>query len=292
MTGTILGIDVGGTKVVMALYDEASLHIIKTSTFETRPHRGFKPVLTDIVHHAKLLLLSTTRAVGIGMPGFIQRRDGMILTLPNIPGADRFPLRTFLETELRVPVFVANDSQCFTLAEARDGAGKGCSVVVGITMGTGVGGGIVIDGSIFEGADGFAAEIGHALLQPGHPPAGSKDHRGDVEQFLSGTALHRRCASATSPEDILSGSVCSHLHPLVIREVAWLCTSLTHILNPSIIVFGGSAGRALAPHLRFIRTEIRHWLLAGIPSPVLSIRTLEDAATRGAALLTLDTATR
>ena len=122
---------------------------------------------------------------------------------------------------------------------------KGHSVVVGITLGTGVGGGIVIDGKIFTGAHGYAAEIGHMLLRPGETPYPMEHPRGDAEEFLSGTAMGKRCKAAENPQEYLEGSVCSFLQPQVFEEVAWLCTSLTHLLDPSVIVFGGSAGERL-----------------------------------------------
>jgi predicted NBD/HSP70 family sugar kinase len=205
--------------------------------------------------------------------------------MPNIPGAENIPLQRELHARIKLPVIVENDANCFALAESLHGAGKGKDVVLGITMGTGVGGGIVIGGKLYRGSNGFAGEIGHMLLKPGEPPFATSDKRGDVEQFLSGTALGKRCREAKSPEEYLEGEVCGFLQPMIFREIAWMCVTVIHLLDPSVIVFGGSAGRALEPHIPEIQKELRTWLLPGTPLPHLSIATLKDAGTRGAALL-------
>jgi predicted NBD/HSP70 family sugar kinase len=187
------------------------------------------------------------------------------------------------QTEL--PTSIDNDAHCFTLAEARDGAGRGYNVVVGITLGTGVGGGIAVNGTLFHGAHGFAGEVGHMLLQPGHPPYLTDDRRGNAEQFLSGTAMGRRCTAADDPHDYLQGEVCSFMHPQIIRELAWLLTSITHCIDPSIVILGGSTGQALKPHVEEIRGELAQWLLPGMPMPEVVTAALPDAGVRGAALL-------
>lgn len=190
-----------------------------------------------------------------------------------------------MEERLKLPVHVENDANCFALAEARMGAGKDGKVVIGLTLGTGVGGGIVINGSIFQGADGFAGEIGHMLLRPGEPPYETEDKRGEVEQFLSGTAMGNRCPEAKDPSDYLHGAVCSFLHPQIFREAAWLCVSLTYLLNPSVIVFGGSAGTSLMSHLPEVESDVRKWMLPGTPLPRLAKAELKEPGVLGAALL-------
>jgi glucokinase len=222
----------------------------------------------------------------MGVPGLVRRDECMILKTPNIPGGENFPAKEFLAKHTKLPVFVDNDARCFSLAETRMGAGKGQDTVVGITLGTGVGGGIVVGGKLVHGSHGFAGEIGHMLLVPGKPPFATKDIRGDAEQFLSGTALGKRCETAESPQEYLDGQACAFLWDDVFREIAWMVATLTHVLDPSMIIFGGSTGRALKPHLKKITAELGVWLLPGTPAPELAISQREDAGTLGAALLT------
>lgn len=283
---TVIGIDLGGTKIAAARYSSQTWEVQEERKATTEASRGFTHVLEELLAIIEGLQADSTQAIGIGVPGLVRHPDGVVLKLPNIPGAENIPLEKMLTESFDMPCTVDNDANCFTLAEATGGAGKGCPVVLGITLGTGVGGGIVIDGKIFRGSRGYAAEFGHMLLRPGLPPYETADKRGDVEQFLSGTAMGKRCRQARNPADYLSGDTCSSMHPEVVREVAWMCASLTHIFDPSVIVFGGSAGLALSGHLPAVCTELAQWVLPGTPLPPLKISELADAATRGAAQLT------
>jgi glucokinase len=226
-----------------------------------------------------------TVAVGLGLPGFIDRSSGRIVTMPNIPGAEGTHPAGWLSDKIKLPVTVENDARCFAYAEALLGAGKGKRVVLGVTLGTGVGGGLVIDGELFYGARGYAAEVGHMLLRPGEPPFETSDKRGEVEQFLSGTALGKRCTQAKSPQEYLDGAACDFLHADLFREMAWFIVNVMHLVDPSIVVFGGSVGRALRPHLPAITAELKQWLLPGITPPELVCGTLEHGSATGAALV-------
>lgn len=283
--GSIIGIDLGGTKTAIARYDATSLALQAEERMPTRKNDGFSAVLDDIVACVEKMRTDDTRSVGIGVPGLVRQPDGILLKAPNIGSSENVDVKSVLEKRLKMPVVVDNDANCFTLAEVRAGAAKGRKVVVGITFGTGVGGGIVVDGHIFRGANGFAAEIGHMLLVPGKPPYKTDYQRGEVEQFLSGTAFGKRCLDATDPDDYLNGAVCEFMHPAVWQEVAWLLTSISHFLDPDAFVFGGSAGYAFKPHLEEIRTEQKNWMLPGAPIPDILIAELKNSATLGAALL-------
>lgn len=282
---TLIGVDIGGTKTALARYNAETFDIEAKEFFLTNAERTFPCVLKDVVAAIESLRIRNTIGIGVGVPGLVRHADGVLVTMANIPGAEEFPLQAELQRSLRVEVAVANDAQCFALAEAREGAGRGKRVVVGLTLGTGVGGGIIVDGKIYRGAHGYAAEVGHMLLRPGKPPFATSDRRGDVEQFLSGTALGKRCAHAQKPQDYLEGEACAFLHPDVFTEIAWTCVSLTHLIDPDIIIFGGSTGRALKPHLPTIRQALQKWSLPKTPQPELAIAELPDAGTRGAAML-------
>ncbi len=281
---SIIGIDLGGTKIAIARFDEKTMERLDMKIIET-PKTSYEEVEVAVLDVIDSMKTADTIGIGIGVPGLVDRASGVIKTMPNIPGSENRDLATIIKKETGLSVVIANDAGCFALAEAIFGAGKDHRVVIGITMGTGVGGGIVIDQKLFTGAHGFAGEIGHMLLKPGEPPYPTKDLRGDVEQFLSGTAMGRRCNSAKKPQDYLEGEVCEWMRPEIFREVAWMITSLTHVIDPDIIVFGGSAGRALKPHVEEIKKELKQWMLPGSSIPELAIGYLDDAAVRGAAML-------
>ncbi|PIR52995.1 hypothetical protein COU76_03385 [Candidatus Peregrinibacteria bacterium CG10_big_fil_rev_8_21_14_0_10_49_10] len=284
---SVLGIDMGGTKVDLVRYNSHTLQEEEREHFLTHAERGWQQVFADLVSALRQLRSADTVAVGVGVPGLVQKPEGMIVTLPNIPGSQHIPLQKELSAEIGMHVIVENDANVFALAEAHNSNFAHKGVVVGMTLGTGVGGGIVIDGDLFRGTHGFAGEIGHMLLSPGKLPYVSQDTRGDVEQFLSGTALGKRCTAARSPGEYLEGEVCAPMKQDVLREVAWVCVSLTALLDPSLIVLGGSVGKAFKPHLQAIIKEMEEWSLPHAPLPQLTIATLDDAATRGAALVAL-----
>lgn len=283
--GTVLGIDIGGTKIAAARYDAKTFVLQEEMTVPTPAKEGITATLDAAHILVEKLRTADTTALGMGLPGLIEKKTGHLITAHNIADSNRFPVKEYMNKRCDLSVTVENDANCFALGEALYGAGKGHSVMFGIIMGTGVGGGLIINGSIYHGAHGFASEVGHTLLVPGHPPYPTDDKRGDTEQFLSGTSLGKRCEAAKRPQDYLVGEVCAYLRPEVFREVAWLCVNLTHVLDPSIIVFGGSTGRALKPHLAAIKSEMQQWLLPGASSPEIAIGTRKDAGTLGAAIL-------
>ena len=282
---TIIGVDLGGTKIAAARYDQKNWEQQAADRIETHADEGFLHVFNDMIQLIDSLRTEDTVGIGIGVPGLIHQPKGEIQVTPNIPGSEGFPLKQEVRKRTGLEVAVDNDVNCFALAESKLGAAKKHSVVVGIALGTGVGGGIIIDGKIFQGANGYAAEIGHMLLVPGQPPYETDDKRGEIEQFFSGTAMGKRCENAASPDEYLNGETCSFMHKSIYQEVSWMCTNLIHLLDPSIIVFGGSAGHALAPHFEKIKEELMNWLLPGTPVPQLKLAELKNAGTMGAALL-------
>jgi glucokinase len=286
---SIIGVDLGGTKIDLARYDVQTFDLEEQIKLDTHSDKAWPHVYEDLVKAIDSIRTEDTIGIGIGVPGLVRQPEGVIVTLPNIPEAQDIPLKTKLTADSGLPVTVDNDANAFALAEALHSKYSTRGVVIGITMGTGVGGGIVVNGTLFRGAHGFAAEIGHMLLQPGKPPYKTADKRGDIEQFISGTAFGKRCEAASKPEEYMEGEVCAFMRPEVFKEVGWMCVSLNSLFDPSLIIFGGSAGKALKPHLQEIQQEMEQWSLPNIPLPELSIATLDDAATRGAALLTLET---
>ncbi len=282
---SVIGIDLGGTKTIVARYDAQTFERQTEERIVTNATAGLELALRDCIQIARKMCTPQTIRVGVGIPGLIHQPDGIVIHTPNISAGNNVKAKSILAKELDLPVFVANDAGCFALAEATLGAGKGKSIVIGITMGTGVGGGIVINGKIFQGSHGFAGELGHMLLVPGKPPYNTDDMRGEVEQFLSGSAMGHRCTAAQKPEDYLEGAVCDWMQPDIFREVAWLCTNLTYAFDPDCIVLGGSAGRALKPHLSKVVDELKKWTLPATPLPHIAIAELESSGALGAALL-------
>jgi glucokinase len=282
---TVIGVDVGGSKVAIAAYSAKHWRPLRSITVALPSSATMEIVCTQIVSIVKGFCSTKNIYIGVGIPGIIDNH-GKIRATPHIEESINFPLQKTLEKALGAHVVIENDSRCFALAEATYGAGRGFSTVAGLTIGTGVGGGIVHEGSIIRGSHGTAGEFGHMLLVPGKPPYRSRDRRGDAEQFISGTALRKRCEEALHPTDIVAGTVCLDVTQNMLRELAWLISSITYSVDPEIIVLGGTVGASLEPHLQFVERELLLWLLKGTTAPHIRVAKRKDAGTLGAALLT------
>jgi len=185
-----IGIDLGGTKIEGIVLNAAGDELIRERR-PTRAERGYDAILDETAR----LVIDLERAarapcrVGIGTPGAISTRTGALKNSNTVCLNDR-PIHRDLERLLGREVRIANDANCFALSEALDGAGASRPVVFGVILGTGVGGGIVVNGRLIEGLQHVAGEWGHNVLDPSGPPCYC-GRRGCVETFLSGPGLAR-----------------------------------------------------------------------------------------------------
>jgi glucokinase len=186
----VLGVDVGGTKVAVGSVEGAhASHVIKHPTPLSSADDlldGLEQAVREVIDRA-----GQPEAVGVGVPSQIEYATGMVETSVNIPLAG-IPLREELGQRFGVPVFVDNDANCAALAEAQLVPEPPAQHLLMLTLGTGVGGGIVAGGRTFRGADGLGAELGHFTINADGPPCpGSCPNRGCVEAYCSGQALER-----------------------------------------------------------------------------------------------------
>jgi glucokinase len=183
----VLGVDVGGTKVAVAAVDGVT---VRDSVEQPTPLDSTDALLDVIEKTVRLMIerVGKPQAIGVGVPSQIHYATGTVETSVNIP-LTGVPLRDELGRRLGVPVFVDNDANCAALAEAHS---LGEDNLVMLTLGTGVGGGVVIGGMTFRGAHGLGAELGHFTLNPDGPPCPGKcPNRGCIEAYCSGQALER-----------------------------------------------------------------------------------------------------
>ena len=190
-----IGIDLGGTNIAAGITDSDG-HIVYKASVPTGASRPREEIIDDIAALCRTLCrdakvpFDSIRQVGIAVPGGVDAEAGEILFTPNIPFSG-INIRDILSKKLDgKPVLLANDANAAALAEARAGAAKGAKNAVMITLGTGIGGGIVIDGKIYTGSNGLAAELGHFVIEKGGVPCGC-GRRGCFEVYGSATALIR-----------------------------------------------------------------------------------------------------
>lgn len=185
-----LGIDIGGTKcAVIAGTDE--MEILRKKTFPTETEKGPDHTIGLLLDKSAEIVdelgNAGLRAVGISCGGPLDSKEGIVQSPPNLPGWDNIPIVEFFKKKYNVPVYLQNDANACALAEWKFGAGKGTRNMVFLTFGTGMGGGIIVDGRLYSGTNDLAGEVGHIRLADDGPRAYGKN--GSFEGFCSGTGI-------------------------------------------------------------------------------------------------------
>ena len=202
-----IGVDLGGTNLRIAAVDERG-QLLEKLTSETQVTRGRDFVIDEMTHAIRELMekykgRGKLQGIGIGVPGIIDMDTGMLRESPNLPGWSQFPVHAEIERRLGAPVMLENDANVAALGEHWLGAAKDYQSMGMLTLGTGVGGGIVLDGSIWHGLNGMAGELGHINVEPEGHPCGCGSH-GCLEQYASATAVVRMAresiAAGRAPE--------------------------------------------------------------------------------------------
>jgi glucokinase len=242
-----LGIDIGGTNCKLAVLEGSEL--LATTTIPTGS--GQPDQVVDRLAAAGAGLTAEhgpVMAAGAGVPGLFDEASGRVVFLPNLPPAwTGHALREPLADRLGVPVALINDARSFTLAESRMGAAAGCSTVICLTLGTGVGGGVVVDGRLRFGPNGRAGEVGHQVIDLDGPPCGC-GNRGCVEAFVAGAALCR-LGGQDSPEAVFRAAAAGDeragaaVHAVVGRLAVGIANLVT-VLWPERVVVGGGVAAA------------------------------------------------
>jgi len=193
-TPTVLGVDVGGTNIRLAIVDtqgEIGERSNQQADLSQLNGQGAAQCVLDTLSEAILPLLEKhpqITAVGIGFPGFFDNKTGLMISSPNIPGLRDFALADALHKRLRLPVHVQNDASLAALGEFRFGAVQGLSSLLHLTLGTGIGGGLILNGKMYGGDGGMAMEIGHMHIAPEGRICGC-GNTGCLETYASATAV-------------------------------------------------------------------------------------------------------
>lgn len=301
-----VGVDLGGTNIAVGLVDENSILKYHKST-PTRAERGSKEVIKDIIKLINETIRDyginkeTVKAIGIGVPGIAEPNSGEVIYCVNL-GWNNVPLKQDLEKELNIPVFVDNDATVAGLAEYKIGTMRNCESGVFITLGTGVGGGIVINGKVRSGFNGVGSEIGHMIVGENFYPCNC-GRNGCLETFTSSTALINYTrkligeGNETSIVKKIKGSL-EEINGRIIFEAAkegdyvanqavdrlvkYLAIGITNIINiidPEIIALGGGLSGAGDFLLAKVQEEVeRVRYMKMIPIGKIVLATLRNEA--------------
>jgi glucokinase len=312
VSGTFaIGADLGGTKLLVGAVDSE----------QTVLHRGQEPSHGRTQEEVLALLEAEIReadeaqpgaaAVGIGVPATIDHRRGVAINAVNLPIVD-FPVRDRMRERLGMPVFLDNDANCAALAEFLFGAGRGTQNMVMLTIGTGIGGGLVLGGELYRGSTGAGAELGHVVIEIDGPRCqGTCPNRGCVETFASGTALGRegRAAAESAPDSALGAllaagdqvdgravtetalagdEVARQVVATIGRRLGVALSSFANIFDPDVIVIGGGVSVIGDLMLDPARDELRGRALPPMNEvPVVEATLGADAGMIGAAAMAI-----
>ncbi len=265
-----IGVDVGGTNVKIALVSDKG-KIIYSNSIPTRAEMGYEHTINSMKDAIRDLLKETKmkpsdiEGVGFGFPGQIDCKKGIVRLAPNIPGWVDIPIASIMEKEFGIPTRVDNDVRTATLGELNYGAGVGCENLVCITVGTGIGSGIVLNGKLVRGANNAAGELGHIKLNmQGGPLCGCGD-RGCLEAYASGPSIvamaeeYIRGGKSTKYRELANPDITPYIVAVAAKEgdpvarqifrimgeyIGMGLTSVVNLLNPEKIIIGGGVAES------------------------------------------------
>ncbi|MEP6664044.1 MAG: ROK family protein [Verrucomicrobiota bacterium] len=314
-TDYVVGVDFGGTKILAAVFD-ASLNCLGRTKISTKGERGKDEVIERIAHCIKDavdecdLNLKQVSAVGIGAPGAVDTENGEVIFAPNLKW-ENVPLKKELEKKLGVPVLLENDANICTLGVYETELKSKPRHVIGIFIGTGIGGGLIIDGKLYSGFNRTAGEIGHMVIEVEGPKCGC-GNRGCFEALASRTAIFRQIQAAVKEgqktiltdmlgedlKDLRSGELRKAIRKgdkfteKIIESAAKYSgiavANLINILNPEVIVLGGGVIDALEEEMMPVIVETaKNHAMSGTAKgiQIIATKTGDDAGIIGGAVL-------
>lgn len=309
-----IGIDVGGTNVKIALVDEKG-KIKYSNSVPTRAEMGYEYTVNNIKQAIYDLLKETKlepkniEGIGFGFPGQVDYKSGIVRLAPNIPGWVDVPIAKLIEDEFHIPTRVDNDVRCAALGELNFGAGKGCENLICITVGTGIGSGLIVNGKLVRGASNAAGEIGHIKLQMNDGPICGCGDTGCLEAFASGPSIvamaedYIRGGKSTKFREMANSNpitpyivceaakagdpVAKRIFTIMGEYIGIGMASVVNLLNPEKIIVGGGvadAGELLMTPLKETLKK-RAMKIAGEAVEVVPAQLGNTAGVIGASLL-------
>lgn len=311
-----IGIDVGGTNVKIALVDNNG-KIIYSNSVPTYAKMGYEYTVNNIKQAIKDLMKETNttpsdiEGIGFDFPGQVDCKTGVVKLAPNIPGWVNVPIAQMIEDEFHIPTRIDNDVRCAALGELKFGAGRGCENFICITVGTGIGSGIVINGKVVRGATNAAGELGHIKLQMNGGPICGCGDTGCLEAFASGPAIvamaqeyikggkstkFREMAAVEggeiTPYMVAKAAeegdpVAKRIFEIVGEYIGIGLTSVINLLNPERVIIGGGVAESGELLLGPIRKTIkeRAMVVAGNAVGIVPAQLGNSAGVIGASML-------
>jgi glucokinase len=295
----VVGVDIGGTNIKLGLLDTKA-NLKKTINLPTHKEKGVKDVLRRLFLSIDSLLKDKNiklKGIGLGCPGPLDDRKGVIISPPNLPDWHGLKLKQIVKNKYKCKVVVENDANCAALGEFIKGAGKPFSNIVLLTLGTGVGSGVIIDGRLLRGR-GFAAELGHVSLNPKGPKCGC-GKKGCLEAYASATAMVKKGKKIFKNKDVTAEYLFNQAKKdnkkakLIVDEaIFYLAVAIgnyANAFNPEAIILSGGIIKAGNYLFKNIKKELKNQALAVMLKDlkILQAKLGQDAGVIGAGSLVL-----
>ncbi len=289
-----IGIDLGGTKIEGVVLDADGKEITRKRILTEREH-GYQHILNRLKSmHDDLVsaVPGQPTTFGIGTPGALSPRTGLLKN-SNTVCMNGQPVKADLEKLIGRKIEIQNDANCFAMAEALLGAGKGKKLVFGVIMGTGCGGGIVYKGEVFTGAQAIAGEWGHMSIDPDGPLCYC-GQKGCIETFISGGGLEKSYAEKYGVKKPLKEVEAAYFagEPLAVEFMNWFfdrfgrsIANLIDILDPDIIVLGGGVSNFKAVYTEGVAQVRKYVFTDELETPIVRHQLGDSAGVLGAALV-------
>jgi glucokinase len=275
----ILGIDLGGTRVRVGKVRAGELE--RTAASPISGHAGAEVVAGEIFRAIDDVFDDEVRGIGCGVPSLVDVARGVVYHVENIPAWREVPLKDDLERRYGVPAYVDNDANAFAVGELHFGQGRGCRNFVGVTLGTGLGAGVVVDGRLYSGANCGAGEIGAMPYRDG-----------TIEQYCAGAFFHRR--AGRRGEDVYASARAGDGEALRLfteygHELGHAILVVLYAYDPELVVLGGSISRAFDLFAPAMRERLREYAYPHARERLhVACSTIENVAVLGAAALYLE----
>lgn len=276
MKKTYIGVDIGGTSIVAALVVNGNIE--KTQQVETKAQESLETILKQLYIAIDDVKNEEIQAIGIGCPGFMDAIAGEIIAINNIPAFKGVNLKKQVADKYNLPVFINNDANCFVLGETYFGAGKGHNNVLGITLGTGLGGGVVINRKVFGGLFGAAGELGCIPFKDGIVEDYTSSHYFTNQFKSSGAELFQKAEAGDG--------VAKNAFKEVGMNIGQLINTVMYVIAPEVIIIGGSIAKSYKYIEPGIKEAMKEFLFDIVRDKVvIKPAELENAGLIGAAAL-------
>ena len=273
-TEVIVGVDIGGTSIGAGCI--VNKKVEKTFSLPTGAERSAEEILETLYKVIETVMLPDTKAIGVGVPGLINAKKGEIVKITNIPAWNGLRLVEKLSARFNIPVYIENDANCFALGEKHFGKGQKFDNMVAVALGTGVGGGIIINNKLCSGLFGGAGEVGHL------------PYKDEILEVYCGSGFFTKINNTTG-KALYDKAMAGDKHALELfnefgHHLGKLIKTILYILAPEAIIFGGSISKSFPLFKAGIHEEIADFPF-DIMIDVIAIEQseLEDIAILGAA---------